>query len=135
MKSYNSPSSLRTSYILISTPSILKTFYIFRYTRIFLSRELDFNSVKDVILRILPEDLLKLNHQVILRTITVSIHNGTAYWDLLFECPEDYDFIHLPTIIDNVSNLEDSFDCYNSHFPVSNADGSTILHKITFKVK
>ena len=116
-------------------PSDLRTYNILRYTRIFLSDEVDFGSVKDVILSILPEDSLKLNPPVSLRIVTVSIHNGTAYWDLLFECPEDYDFIHLPTIIDNVSNLDDSFDCYNSHFPVANADGSTIFHKIAFKVE
>ena len=122
MQSYNFPSNLRTSYIL-------------RYTKIFLSDDVDFNSVKDVILSILPEDLLKLNPPVSLRIVTVSIHKGTAYWDLLFECPEEYDFLDLPTIIDNVSNLEDSFDCYNSHFPVPNAVGYTIFHKIAFKVE
>ena len=124
MKRYNFSSDLILKYPILED------------TEVVLSDTVDLNSVQEVLLNLLPEPSEIKDTKARLRILQVTIFCHIAYWDLIFEYPKGYYPYPLMEYVQNQTiQLEDSFDCYNSHFPVANADGSTIFHKIAFKVE
>lgn len=115
---------------------LTKTYPILEDTEVVLSDAVNFNSVQEVLLNLLPEPSEIKDTKARLRILRVTLFCHLAYWDLIFEYPNGYYPYPLMEYVQNQTvQLEDSFDHYHSHFPVANADGSTIFYKIAFKVE
>jgi len=110
-------------------PDLTKAMPILSNTKLILTDNVDPNMVQDTIIQdLLPEAFSMLGTKLRLNLVIVSMINGIAYWDLLFEFPE-YDKA-LP-ILDHITQasygLEDSYN----HMDIHDANH---IYKLSFKV-
>lgn len=109
-------------------PDLTASMPILKETNLILSEGVDPNMVQDVLIQeLLPGAFSMLGTKVRLILVTVMISYDIAYWDLIFECPNDNKYLDLcNSIHQNSILLDDSFDhqviygnnCYKLSFKV-----------------
>lgn len=124
MKRYNFSSDLILKYPILED------------TEVVLSDAVNFNSVQEVLLNLLPDPSEVKDTKARLRILRVTLFCHIAYWDLIFEYPNGYYPYPLMEYVQNQTiQLEDSFDHYHSpYLPPSLREKDQTIFKISFKV-
>lgn len=108
-------------------PDLKKAMPILSETHLILQEGVNPQMVQDTLLDLFPGAFSMLGTKLRLILVTVMTYNNIAYWDLIFEYPQDYYRLGiLNTVFDNAIELDDSFD--------HNQCGGEGIHKISFKV-
>lgn len=118
---------------------VIQTYKILEDTEVFLIDGVDFNSVQDVILSLLPEASEIEDTPARLKIVTLSRIHDIVKWELIFKCPQGYNHTDLMEYIqEQATKIDNSFDHYYSpSIPTYyiGKDPTPVFCKIAFKVE